>query len=312
MLLFITDRCPVGCAHCSVDSREDSATITDFTLFGEIVDWLGGKAALDVVGISGGEPFVERRGLTLASERLAAAGKRQVIFTSGVWAGAGRTPEWIDAVLRRCACVYLSTDAFHAPGVGDERFLRALESIGRAGAWIVVQVLNQRNERERAERLLEQAFGAAAARQAEVNVIAPLTNGRGATVFTRLAQYAGHSFGACPLVSSPMIRYDGRMTACCNEDVIMGRGPARLRRQVRNGAELREAEAAFGGDALLRVIGGAGLGVLGEHPRYADLARERYASNCEMCWRVLERAAGETRPDALMAAIAELEPARTV
>ena len=39
-LLFITDRCPVGCAHCSVDSRRDSPTITDFELFGEIVEWL--------------------------------------------------------------------------------------------------------------------------------------------------------------------------------------------------------------------------------------------------------------------------------
>ena len=88
-LLFITDRCPVGCAHCSVDSRRDSATITDFALFSEILDWLCGQPELEVVGISGGEPFVERRGLTLAVEHLAGAGKRVVIYTSGLW---GRRP----------------------------------------------------------------------------------------------------------------------------------------------------------------------------------------------------------------------------
>ena len=42
-LLFVTDRCPVGCAHCSVDSRRDSPTITDFELYGEILDWLCGQ-----------------------------------------------------------------------------------------------------------------------------------------------------------------------------------------------------------------------------------------------------------------------------
>ena len=65
-LLFITDRCPVGCAHCSVDSRRDSPTITDFELFGEIVEWLVAQDH-DVIGTSGGEPFVERRGLSLAA-----------------------------------------------------------------------------------------------------------------------------------------------------------------------------------------------------------------------------------------------------
>src|SRR5688500_5951792 len=79
MLLFITDRCPVGCLHCSVDSRRDSPTISDFALFEEILSWICENPELEVVGISGGEPFVERRGLTMASQVLADSGKQQVI-----------------------------------------------------------------------------------------------------------------------------------------------------------------------------------------------------------------------------------------
>src|SRR2546421_2554616 len=84
VLLFITDRCPVGCAHCSVDSRADSPSIADFALFGQIVDAICARPEVRVVGISGGEPFVERRGLTLAARKLFQASKDIVLYTSGV------------------------------------------------------------------------------------------------------------------------------------------------------------------------------------------------------------------------------------
>src|SRR5258705_4584840 len=118
LLVFLTDRCPVGCAHCSVDSLRDSPTITDFELFEAIVTWIANRPGLETVGISGGEPFVERRGLELASARFRAAGLRQVVFTSGVWA-KGRTAGWIGDTLARCETVYLSTDAFHARAIDD-------------------------------------------------------------------------------------------------------------------------------------------------------------------------------------------------
>ena len=97
----------------------DSPTITDFELFGEILDWICEQDALEVVGISGGEPFVERRGLTLAVRRFTDAGKRVVLYTSGVWATRPQPPAWIAEVLDRATTVCLSTDAFHEEGVAD-------------------------------------------------------------------------------------------------------------------------------------------------------------------------------------------------
>ena len=52
-------------------------------------------ADYDVVGISGGEPFVERRGLSLAARRITEEGKRLVVYTSGVWAKRPDPPAWI-------------------------------------------------------------------------------------------------------------------------------------------------------------------------------------------------------------------------
>ena len=305
-LLFITDRCPVGCEHCSVDSRADSPTISDWELFGAIVERLC-ASTLEVVGISGGEPFVERRGLALASRRLEEAGKRQVVYTSGVWASERATPRWVDEVLRRCSCVYLSTDAFHARHVDDERYVRAAHAIADAGAWIVVQVVGVEPMIEQARALLERAFGARVDEHAELVLTPALTHGRGASVFARApARTPGHAFGPCALASSPVIRYDGLVTGCCNESVVMDRGPARLRRRAGSGEELDAALAELRADPLLRAIAQTGLGALTAHPRYADLADERFATNCDLCWKMLARSPARPEPDPLMEAIGSM------
>jgi hypothetical protein len=305
MLLFITDRCPVGCQHCSVDSRPDSPTIRDFKLFGQIVDWLCANPDIEVVGISGGEPFVERRGLMLASRQLADAGKQQVIYTSGVWAAA-ETPHWIHDVLARCSAVCLSTDGFHSPSVDDARFIRAVNAIAAAGTWIIVQVLDYEGAIDHADRLLRNVFGERLAEYAEINPIVPLTNGRGANVFTRTTLIPGHAFGPCSLVASPMVRYDGLVTGCCNESVIMNLGPSRLRKRAGCADELATAVEEFHADPLLRVIGDVGLGVLTEHPRFADLAEQQFTTNCELCWKMLFRLPDQNKPDLLVNAIIAL------
>jgi pyruvate-formate lyase-activating enzyme len=306
-LLFVTDRCPVGCAHCSVDSRADSPTIADWALFGEIVDWLCDEPGLDVVGISGGEPFVERRGLELASRRLEAAGRRQVVYTSGVWASRAQPPRWIADVLARCSCVYLSTDAFHARQVDDARYVRAAHAIADAGAWIVVQVVGIGGMVEQAERLLRTAFGERFEDFAELVVTPALTHGRGAGVFApAAARTPGHAFGPCALAVSPVVRYDGLITGCCNESIVMDRGPGRLRRRARSGEEVAAAVEELRGDPLLHAIGATGLGALTAHPRFADLAAERFATNCELCWKMLARSPERAEPDPLVAAIGGL------
>jgi len=302
-LLFITDRCPVGCAHCSVDSRADSRKITDWRLFREIVDWLCADPGIEVVGISGGEPFVERRGLTLVSTMLAEVGKRQVVYTSGIWAAGATPPTWIRDILKRCSCVYLSTDAFHARAINNDRYVRAARAIAAAGTWIVVQVLELDRMMEQAEQLLRSCFGPSFEDFAELRPIRPLTHGRGAAVFSRSGATPGHEFGPCPLVTAPMVRYDGRVTACCNESVIMNRGPSRLRRQARSGDEVEEAVLHFRDDPMLRAVGGVGLGALTGHPHFADLAEEQFADQCQVCWKILDRTPPDTEVDPLVAAM---------
>ncbi|MBA3475324.1 MAG: radical SAM protein [Actinobacteria bacterium] len=302
-LLFITDRCPVGCAHCSVASRRDSPRITDFELFGEILDWLCAQPQLEVVGISGGEPFVERRGLALATRRIADAGKRVVIYTSGVWGTRPHPPAWIRETLDRSSTVFLSTDAFHQERVPDSTYVNAARAIAAADAWIVVQVIDTEPMVERARALLGSAFGEGFEDFAELRLTAPLTAGRGADVFKRTERTPGHAFAPCTFVASPMVRYDGYVTACCNESVIMGFGPARLRRRASSQTEVAAAIDAFHTDPMLRAIGGAGPGALTRHPRFADLSDSDFTSVCDLCWKMLDRITDDERPDPLIDAI---------
>lgn len=302
-LLFITDRCPVGCAHCSVDSRRDSPTITDFDLFGEIVQWICDQPSLEVVGISGGEPFVERRGLSLASRRVVEADKRLVVYTSGVWATRPTPPRWISEVLERCSTVFLSTDAFHAEQLSDARYVDAARAIAAAGAWIVVQVLGEDAMVTAAQSLLRAAFGEQYSDHAELRLTKPLPAGRGAAVFTDREYSPGSVFAPCPMLASPMIRYDGLVTGCCNEDVIMGLGPKRLRRRAGSRSELDDARDAFANDPLLRAIGAAGPGALTAHPKFADMADEQFASICDVCWKMLRRSDRDPGPDPLLDAV---------
>lgn len=288
LLLFLTDRCPVGCGHCSVDSRRDSPTITDYDLFGRLLDGICEDPALRLVGISGGEPFVERRGLTLAMRRLSAAGKDIALYTSGVWARSGPQPPWITEILPLASCLFLSTDAFHAAAIDDERWVAAARAIGDAGVPIFVQVLDRTEQVAEAQRMLTSAFGDGWPAYAELSFIEPLAYGRGESLFAPPPTQDATSIGPCALLAAPVVRYDGSIAVCCNEAVIMGRGPDRLRRTAGSAEEVGETLATMRQDGLLTAIATVGAGAVTAHPAYASLAGTRVRGICDLCWRLQE------------------------
>jgi hypothetical protein len=303
LLLFITDRCPVACSHCSVDSRPDSPMISDFELFGELLLGICKHESVKVVGISGGEPFTERRGLALACEALVNSNKRIVIYTSGVWATkVDSEPQWIIEILKSCSTVYLSTDSFHQNRVPVVHFQRAALEIVKAGAWLVVQTL----EVEKTTSLLEMVFGVDFSGCAEVVGISPLQNGRGQNVFDLKGHQPASAMGTCSLAVTPVIRYDGNISSCCNEDIIMGKGPARFRSKVQNALELRRTLIQFKHDPVMKSVAQVGLGQILIHPKLDTLNKRKYLNNCELCWKVMEKFPDLPETDRLIHAIAEL------
>jgi hypothetical protein len=301
VLLFITDRCPVGCKHCSVDSRPDSPRITDFALFEQIVAGLA-ASPVRVVGISGGEPFVERRGLSHAVRELDAAGKSVVPYTSGFWANTPKAPAWIQAVLDRCACVFLSTDAFHQAGTGHERFRNAARAIVDRGTPLVVQVLDLDAEVERARGLLAEALGPGWEESVEVNRVPLLPYGRAEGIYSIADRRPIASFGSCRVARARVVRYDGSVSACCNEAVLMGAGPAWFRKQVDSSGRLLDVLGEFGEDSMLKTIAQDGVGRLADHPLAGDLGTREASGMCGACWLLVGRISRQDTERATVAA----------
>ncbi len=289
LILVLTDRCGVGCDHCNVDSRPDSPTVEDFERFEALLAGLCADPELELLTITGGEPFLERRALALATRRLRAAGKRVAVATSGVWATGARVAGWIHDVLARCDCVILSTDSFHRAKLDDSHLINAARESTAADAWLILQTLDEDGARERGAALLNQAFGGRWDQHAEINLIAPLRQGRATQLFAVGERSEARSFGACPLLRTPTVRYDGAIAACANEEVARGLGPRRLRRRAQTAAELREAIAALRRDPALQIIAEAGFGKLLRHEQLREVATRRFSSICELCDRTLAR-----------------------
>lgn len=311
-LLFITDRCPVGCAHCSVDSRRDSPRITDFALFGEIVDALCAVPEFRVIGVSGGEPFVERRGLQLAARAVTDAGKHLVLYTSGVWAGTDGPAPWVTDVLRRASCVVLGTDAFHAERLSGATVRSAIRAVADAGAWLAAQVVDEPDQLAAAERQVAAALGPAWREHAEIRPVPLLPYGRAAGMRRPHPRTPGRGFGRCDVVDAPVVRYDGQVLACCNEAVVTGRGPAALRHPAGDRAGVLAALRTLRDDPYFRGLGRHGLGVLIGLPRYRDLADKPFLTICEPCWAMLDRGAQAVDPAVRALDLISTDPVDTV
>ncbi|MGN9844161.1 hypothetical protein ACTMTI_39150 [Nonomuraea sp. H19] len=290
-LLYLTDRCPVGCAHCSVDARPDGPRISDWPLFEQVVSVLCSVESFEIVGISGGEPFAERRGLAFATQELVEAGKSVVLYTSGYW---GDPAPWVRRVLGRSSCVVLGTDAFHAARLAGDRVLSAIKAIADAGCWLVLQTIGAEHE---AESLLARALGASWRDHAEIHVTGLLPVGRARGLRAVLPARAGRTFGPCTVADAPVVRYDGRVSACCNETVITGGGPASLRRHARDAAGLRATLDSFKADPLLGFISTHGPGPL---THLAGLEDREFRHICQVCWRLMGRL-GENRGGSITA-----------
>lgn len=303
VLLFITDRCPVQCAHCSVNSLPDSPTITDYALFDEILAGIVALAGTPVVAISGGEPFSERPGLCRAVQALRDGGKDIVIFTSGYWAGGSRLQPWIARVLAQTSTVFLSTDSFHQGRVARDRFRHAVRHVSEVGCRIVVQALEEKETLGFAAEVLAEFYGSDWPCHADLVPIRPLRLGRGAGVFSIRSRHDLSAFGPCRLTKAPTIRYDGTIIGCCNEALVLGDGPAALRRPVRSRADVVAVIEQYRSAALLRAVATVPLQRLAALPALRPLADGRYDGICAACWRAHDLIDGDRATEAMLAAL---------
>ena len=289
MGLVLTDRCPVGCAHCSVSALMDDAGPEVNPRFAAQVDQLAALPDCEVVFITGGDPFVHLEELECAVAALHAAGKRVVVHTSGYWGDDEHVAARSRRVLERVASVVFGVDLYHRKGVSDGALTAAMALARAQGCWVVAQVIvgtGQPDHRGYAIRMLEAALGPAWADHAEITENPPLDQGRAARL-TRFKK-PPRAAGRCDVVNRRMLRFDGEVTACCNEAVLQGDGPAALRRRI-GGDGVHGALADLAADPLVRLVRALPTGVAYELvSAVAGVEPQPVAGTCDACWRTGE------------------------
>jgi len=284
--LYITDRCPVGCAHCSVDALPARAR-PDLELLRRLVDGITGLDGLKEVGISGGEPFAVPDALKLAVDRLKDHAQL-VLYTSGFWAQAKRLPTWIPDILRSVDTVFLSTDRYHLEQLPWDVVCSAARTVIDSGAWLVIQIIDEGDALAEAAQQIGDHFGDSFTEVMEFNPTQLLYAGRAEHLRERSEGPVplDRNFGACGLLYAPVVRYDGRVTACCNEGVIMGGGPRRLHGAVSNASDLTARIHGFRDDPFLTALRSPVAGVRALERLLPDPnggAAKPYRSICQAC-----------------------------
>ena len=182
-----------------------------------------------VVWLTGGEPLLRPRLVSQLAQLSQAVGSRTALL-SGMWfAGAPRMPAGIARALRDVDHVSASIDRFHEQEVPRSAVLETLAQLADEGRAVSVHLTGEGEH----DPYLADAIAETRSRLADrcpiyVALVAPV--GRAADwMDEHEAQAAATSAAPCPLVTWPVVAFDGTIVACCSQLAVDGPAPAHLR-----------------------------------------------------------------------------------
>ena len=298
VVLALTGRCPLHCAHCSTDSTLTGTDVPGAVLVRFAETFAGRAAAPSVVLLTGGEPLLRPRLVRQLADRCRAVGASSFLLTGLFYARGARdvvrVPAPIAAAMDAVDHVSASLDAFHEREVPRREVFAELHRLLAAGKDVSLHVLGSAPD-DAYPDVTAAAVRAEFGTQVPILVgrLAPV--GRGRSLGQALTNRAGSGTLPCAMAAWPVVGMDGTVTACCNQHVLDRRPvPPHLllghaardswsdvRARTLNSPAL-QAIRTLGPDAL--TVGGTGSGCAGcrAHSsapgRHATISRELAAS----------------------------------
>ncbi|ATL32003.1 radical SAM protein [Streptomyces formicae] len=232
LLMTLTRRCPLSCAHCSTASTADAEQLDAALLTGFAATFTPDDRP-DFLLLTGGEPLLRPRLVQDLARLARAAGTRTQLLTGMFFARDARRggiAPGIAAALAAVDHVAASLDVFHEAQVPRARILGVLRDLLDAGKDVSVQVTGlgpddpyladvtddvRRTFDDRVPVLVAGVRAAGRAAQwlsASRVADAPPAAGRG-----RIAA------APCAMAAWPVVAFDGTVVACCNQNVVDGR-----------------------------------------------------------------------------------------
>jgi hypothetical protein len=287
MGVFLTHVCPVQCAHCAVDAPADGGAEPD-PAFLRAVGEMSRVPDLIAAVITGGEPFFEYRLLEEVAKTFRACGKRVVVYTSGYW-GRAESREDILPALENIDGLVFGVDLYHRAQIPDAVLIHALQQSAERGAWIAAQVVGTEDDShmEYAAAVFRSAFGPEWENTVAVARTPPIPSGRARridsfrTVCTDASEF-------CFSIHGPTLLPDGTLAACCNENVVLRKGPGEFRAEDQGSfsrsLEALESRRALQYLAMLPPLTLLSLADQCLHPG----CRTEAGRLCETCWRFVK------------------------
>jgi hypothetical protein len=207
LLMALTRRCPLTCAHCSTNSLLTSEEHPE-EWFSRFARTIGGEDRPEVVMLTGGEPMLRPRLVTAI-----AAAAPTMVLTGGFF--APRVP----AALARVAHVSVSLDVYHQREVPQEKVFRLVHALAGRGTAVSFHVTGAGPDDPYLARTVDTV-------RREFDDRVPMLVGRvraaGRAQAWAPAEDRAPAAGPrpCTMAAWPAVSPDGTVTACCNQDVI--------------------------------------------------------------------------------------------
>jgi pyruvate-formate lyase-activating enzyme len=220
LLVALTRRCPLSCAHCSTASTMSGGEL-DAGRLRRFVETFTPADRPDVVMFTGGEPLLRLRLLTDLSASAQAAGSASAVLTGAFFARGGRVPPHVLRALLALDHVSISVDAFHEREVPRADVFSALRTLLAHGQDVSLHVVGSGPADPYLAQVTAEVAGAFG-RQVPMLVSQIRAVGRAAA--WSAAQAASSRDDdlplPCAMAAWPVIAFDGVITACCEQIAV--------------------------------------------------------------------------------------------
>lgn len=217
LLVSMTQRCPLRCAHCSTSSTMDGPQ----PQAADLLRFFGSFTAAnrpEVVLLTGGEPLLRPDLVARLAASARGAGVRSAVLTGAFFAQGGRIPDRILRLVDAVDHFSVSIDAYHEREVARDNVFRLLTAVLARGVEVSLHAVGTEPDDPYLAGLIAQVRAAFGDRvPVLVNTVRAV--GR-AAAWATARPIADDRVLPCAMAAWPVIAADGVVVACCNQQTV--------------------------------------------------------------------------------------------
>ncbi|MBP0458740.1 radical SAM protein [Streptomyces montanisoli] len=223
VLLMVTQRCPLHCAHCSTSSTMAGAHADGSALL-RLVESFGPADRPELLMLTGGEPLLRPRLVTELAEAARARGVRTALLSGAFFARGGRLPASIRRAVRAVDHFSASIDRQHEREVPRTEVLRVLGSLLEDGTAVSLHITGADDDDPYladVTREVRLAFGDRVPMLVnEVRAVGRAAAWGGSRTVPPAAAPGTARPLPCAMAAWPVVTPDGAVLACGNQDAV--------------------------------------------------------------------------------------------